>query len=101
MSPYVGDGSLCVLDSDGDGYPDQALETCTEADTQTYCSADTCRNAPNIDQRNTRPCNGSLMTGIKDHVLLHLHRIILACLLTIPRTLCIYINFSVLQYVHP
>ena len=64
VPPYVGNGSLCVLDSDGDGYPDQALETCTEADTQTYCSADTCHNAPNIDQRDTTPCNGSLRTGI-------------------------------------
>ena len=62
VSPYVGDGSLCVLDSDADIYPDQALRTCTDTDTLTYCSADTCPDAPNPDQADTSPCIG-LITG--------------------------------------
>jgi hypothetical protein len=56
--PYVGDGSLCVLDSDGDGYPDRALKTCSTGDQQTYCSEDTCPFAPNHDQSDTSPCVG-------------------------------------------
>ena len=57
-SPYTGDGSLCVLDSDGDGYPDRALRTCSTDDQQIYCSADTCPFAPNPDQADTSPCVG-------------------------------------------
>ena len=56
MSPYVGDGSLCVLDSDSDGYPDFALRTCSENDEEIYCSTDSCRYAPNTDQSDTSQC---------------------------------------------
>ena len=62
--PYTGDGSLCVLDSDGDGYPDRALRTCSTGDQQMYCSADTCPFAPNPDQTDTSPCVGDDETGV-------------------------------------
>ena len=58
VSPYVGDGSLCVLDSDGDGYPNLALRTCSETDSFIYCSADTCPFARNTDQTDFSPCMG-------------------------------------------
>ena len=58
VSPYVGDGSLCVLDSDGDGYPNLALRTCSETDSFIYCSADTCPFARNPDQTDVSPCKG-------------------------------------------
>ena len=58
VSPYVGDGNFCVLDSDADSYPDLKLKTCEDTDTETYCSADTCPNAPNPDQSDTTPCIG-------------------------------------------
>ena len=45
-----------MLDSDGDGYPDRALKTCSTGDQQTYCSEDTCPFAPNHDQSDTSPC---------------------------------------------
>ena len=64
VSPYVGDGSLCVLDTDADGYPDLALSTCTDEDSAMYCSADTCRYAPNSDQTDTSPCVGDLAGAI-------------------------------------
>ena len=63
-SPYIGDGSLCVLDSDGDGYPDRALRTCSTDDQQMYCSADTCPFAPNPDQTDTSPCVGDETLGV-------------------------------------
>ena len=63
VSPYVGDGSLCVLDTDADGYPDKKLRTCADTDTHTYCSADTCPYAPNYDQDDITPCIGTI-TGI-------------------------------------
>lgn len=63
VSPYIGDGSLCVLDSDADNYPDLALRTCKDTDTQTYCRADTCPNAPNPNQTDITPCRGNI-TGI-------------------------------------
>ena len=39
--PFVGDGISCTLDSDGDGYPDQALESPSCAGDQAipYCTA--------------------------------------------------------------
>ena len=58
VSPYVGDGDFCVLDSDADSYPDLKLKTCGDTDTETYCSADTCPNAPNPVQTDTTPCMG-------------------------------------------
>ena len=58
VTPYVGDGSLCVLDSDGDGYPDQALRNCSTHDHSTYCSTDTCPFAPNHNQDDRTPCIG-------------------------------------------
>ena len=58
VTPYVGDGSLCVLDSDGDGYPDQALRNCSTDDQSTYCSTDTCPFAPNHNQDDRTPCIG-------------------------------------------
>ena len=41
QSPFVGDGVSCTLDSDSDGYPDQALDspTCTENPSLAYCTA--------------------------------------------------------------
>ena len=60
VSPYVGDGNFCVLDSDADSYPDMKLKTCGDTDTETYCSADTCPNAPNPDQSDTAPCIGDV-----------------------------------------
>ena len=64
VSPYVGDGSLCVLDTDADGYPDFALSTCTDEDSAMYCSADTCRYAPNSDQTDISPCVGDLAGAV-------------------------------------
>lgn len=63
VSPYIGDGDLCVLDSDADNYPDLALRTCKDTETHTYCSTDTCPNAPNPDQTDITPCRGNI-TGI-------------------------------------
>ena len=63
VPPYVGDGSLCVLDSDGDSYPALALRTCSDGDTETYCTQDTCPTAPNPDQSDTSPCSGTAQTG--------------------------------------
>ena len=63
VSPYVGDGSLCVLDSDDDGYPDYALEICTPTDTAIYCSEDTCRYAHNNNQEDTSACTPDV-TGV-------------------------------------
>lgn len=60
VSPYVGDGSLCVLDTDADGYPDQALSSCSDEDSAIYCSKDTCPYAPNPDQSNIDPCIGDI-----------------------------------------
>ena len=38
QTPYVGDGQLCTIDSDGDLYPDVALEiNCTTENTEKYC----------------------------------------------------------------
>ena len=39
--PFVGDGLSCTLDSDSDGYPDQALDSpsCTADPSLTYCTA--------------------------------------------------------------
>jgi hypothetical protein len=61
VSPYVGDGSLCVLDSDGDSYPDKALRLFPCADTFTYCSADTCPKDFNANQEDTSPCISTSM----------------------------------------
>lgn len=61
--PYVGDGSLCVLDSDGDGYPALALRTCSDEDTEMYCMVDTCPTAPNTNQSDTSFCSGTAQTG--------------------------------------
>ena len=69
VSPYVGDGSLCVLDSDGDSYPNLALRTCSDGDTETYCMVDTCPTAPNPDQSDTSPCSGTAQTGTWTYVL--------------------------------
>ena len=63
VSPYVGDGVECVLDSDGDLYPDLALRTCSSSDEATYCSMDTCPFAPNPIQEDKTPCEGD-ETGI-------------------------------------
>ena len=36
-TPYVGDGILCTIDTDGDMYPDEPLETCTAQDNKKFC----------------------------------------------------------------
>ena len=71
VSPYVGDGSLCVLDSDGDSYPDKMLRTCSDTDTFTYCNTDTCTYAPNNDQNDITPCRGAI-TGISATSTVHM-----------------------------
>jgi hypothetical protein len=38
LTPFVGDGEACTLDSDGDQYPNVPLSTCTALDSEdTYC----------------------------------------------------------------
>lgn len=39
VPPFVGDGVLCTVDSDGDSYPDQPLEsdTCLGNASTQYC----------------------------------------------------------------
>ena len=41
QAPFVGDGTSCTLDSDSDGYPDEALDSpsCEEDPSITYCNA--------------------------------------------------------------
>ena len=58
-----------MLDSDGDGYPDRALRTCSTDDQQMYCSADTCPFAPNPDQADTSPCVGDETLGVHFNIL--------------------------------
>ena len=71
MLPYVGDGSLCALDSDGDNYPDRALSTCTGSDMAIYCSADTCPYALNPNQDDVSPCVGDETGTQNRHVYKH------------------------------
>ena len=44
QTPFVGDGISCTLDSDGDGYPDQALESpsCAQDTLFDYCKTVSC-----------------------------------------------------------
>ena len=54
QDPFVGDGSLCTADSDGDGFPAFAInsQNCNQSlDTQpSYCFNDTCPNIYNPEQ---------------------------------------------------
>ena len=65
LSPYVGNGSYCTLDSDRDGYPNMALRNCAESEReQSYCANDTCPTVFNLPQSDTTPCTPTVMEGI-------------------------------------
>lgn len=44
MLPFVGNGVLCTLDSDGDSYPDEPLSSCLVNDIHLYCIKVSCDN---------------------------------------------------------
>eukprot|EP00731_Ephydatia_muelleri_P004665 Em0002g841a len=50
---YVGNGESCTVDSDGDGYPDQALDSCTNGSNSTYCTKDVCPQVYNPRQNSS------------------------------------------------
>lgn len=61
VNSFIGDGQRCVSDGDEDGFPDVALSTCSELDTDgevlpDYCSPDTCPAIFNLPQSD-QPCN--------------------------------------------
>ena len=59
VEPYVGNGTFCALDIDGDSYPAQVPEViCNASNTASYCMKDSCPNVPNTDPDDRRPCDG-------------------------------------------
>ncbi|XP_064384244.1 uncharacterized protein LOC135333251 isoform X3 [Halichondria panicea] len=50
QEPYVGDGRHCTLDSDGDLFPDVALNISSCTEENSYCVQDVCPSVSNVNQ---------------------------------------------------
>ena len=65
---FVGNGHQCTLDTDRDGYPDQALQSpdCIVQSDMPYCHQDTCPTLFNIPQEDDSPCRENQTGGIPE-----------------------------------
>ncbi len=63
----MGDGSRCVADVDGDGYPATPLSACSSMNQSAvlpvYCSVDSCPTIYNIPQSDVGPCMATSQDG--------------------------------------